>query len=280
MSLLSRLLSGTSSSCFNDGIAPGDPTRLEELTALMADLNRACTSASGMLVDYPAVAARLGPAWENLYSGLQAFDPDALPTREQTLTFWMNLYNVLILDAVLTFRVSKSVVGLTRGILRFFEKAAYCIGGQRFSANDIEHGILRNNQGHPVGDGWQFTDSDPRLNLVVVPMEPRVHFGLNCASHSCPPIREFAVERLDQQMDLSTKSFVDAETRVEADPPQLILSPIFKWYPRDFDSSGAIVPFIVEHLPVQDKRRKFLEQERNNLRLQFSPYNWKLNRLR
>ena len=237
MSLLSRLLSGTSSFCINDGFASGDPIKTGGLTELVADLHKACTSASGMLVDYPAAEARLGQAREHLYSGLQAFEPASLSSREQALTFWMNLYNLLILDAVLTFRVSKSVVGLTRGFLRFFEKAAYRIGGQRFSANDIENGILRNNQGHPVGNGWQFMDSDPRLQLVVTPMEPRVHFGLNCASHSCPPFREFAVEQLEQQLDLSTKSFVDAETRFEADPPQLILSKIFKWYPRDFDSS-------------------------------------------
>ncbi len=279
MTLLTRLLSGTSSYCFNDGFLAGDPTEPEELTELMTVLRKVCTSTTGMLVDYPAVAARLGPMREQLYTGLQAFDPATLPTKEQALTFWINLYNVLILDAVLTLQVSKSVVGLTRGFLRFFEKAAYRIGGQRFSANDIENGVLRNNMGHPVGDGTQFTVGDPRRQLVVTPMEPRIHFALNCASHSCPPIREYQAERLEQQLDLSTKSFLDAETSVQADPPQLILSTIFKWYPKDFDYSGGIVPFIAEHLPARDMRREFLEQKRSNLRLQYTPYNWKLNRL-
>ena len=277
MSLLFRALSGTSSFCLNDGTAPGRPVRPDDLTGFMAHLHLADTAAPARHIDYPAVAARLAPTRNHLYTGLQAFDPTTLVSREQALAFWINLYNILILDAVLTFQVRKSVVGMTRGFLRFFEKAAYRIGGQRYSANDIEHGLLRDNQGHPYGKATQFPAGDARCPMVLAPMEPRIHFALNCASHSCPPIRVYAPDQIEDQLDLAARSFVDAETQVQADPPRLTLSTLFKWYAQDFAAGGGIVPFIVAHLPSPDPRTACLKAIGDNVRLQYSPYNWKLN---
>lgn len=279
MSFLSLLFSGTSTFCLNDGYSPGKQAKPGDLTELMAELQQAGAAETTRLVDYPAIEARLGPARESLYKGLLGFNPDTLETREETLAFWVNLYNVLIVDAVLTFRVRKSVVGLTRGLLRFFEKAAYRVSGQRFSGNDIEHGLLRGNQGHPLSKEQHFPIGDLRRKLVVAPLEPRIHFALNCASHSCPPFRAFIADQIESQLTLATRSFVDSETQIQGEPPQLILSTIFKWYPEDFEASGGIVPFLVEHLPVQDQRHQFLKESRDNLQLSYSPYNWKLNSL-
>ncbi len=277
MSLWFRLLSGTSSFCLNDGMAPGAPAGAPDLTALMAHLPGTSPAAAAQHIDYPAVATELAPVRDPLYADLHAFDPATLSGREQALAFWINLYNILILDAVVTFQVRKSVVGLTRGFLRFFEKSAYRIGGQRYSANDIEHGLLRGNQGHPYGKAVQFPAGDARRRLVLVPMEPRIHFALNCASHSCPPIRVYAADRIEDQLDWATRAFVDAETQVRTDPPGLVLSSIFKWYAQDFAAGGGIVPFLVAHLPPQDPRTAFLQETGDRLHLQYSPYNWQLN---
>jgi len=278
MSLLSWVLSGTSSFCLNDGTAPGAPVGPDDLTDLMAHLHPADTALPAREIDYPAVAAKLDPARERLYAGLQAFDPLDLVAPEQALAFWINLYNVLIQDAVLTFQVRKSVVGATRGFLRFFEKAAYRIGGQRYSANDIEHGLLRANQGHPYGKSGQFAAGDVRRRMVLTPMEPRIHFALNCASRSCPPIRVYAPDHLEAQLDLATRSFVDAETEIQTEPPRLTLSTIFKWYAQDFEAGGGVVPFVVVHLSASDPRRAFLQAAGDHVRLQYRPYRWDLNR--
>lgn len=276
---LFRLLSGTSTSCLNDGIAAGNATEPLGLAELMVELHQAGAAATTRLVDYASIERLLETARGNLYAGLQSFNLSSLDTKEETLAFWINLYNVLIMDAVLTFRVRKSVVGLTRGFLSFFEKAAYRIGGQRFSGNDIEHGLLRGNLGHPLSRKQHFSQGDSRRQLVVDPIEPRIHFALNCASHSCPPFLTFSAERIEDQLDLATHSFLDSETQIQAEPPQLILSTIFKWYPLDFDGSGGIVPFVIQHLPVQDRRHTFLQENEDKLELRYSPYNWKLNAL-
>lgn len=136
---------------------------------------------------------------------LRAFDPSVLPDRNARLAFWINLYNALVLDAVIALGVQRSIMEKRAG-MTFLRQAAYIVGGQRMSCDDIEHGILRANRGHPFYPGRQFHSSDPRLKWVIEPFDARVHFALNCASRSCPPIRVYTPEKLDSQLDLATRS--------------------------------------------------------------------------
>ena len=80
--------------------------------------------------------------------------------------------------------------------LKFFNNIFYNIGGQNFSLNDIEHGILRNNDNFngslisfakffifhkEMSDRSEprFKQHDPRY-LIVQELDPRIHFALNC----------------------------------------------------------------------------------------------------
>ena len=63
--------------------------------------------------------------------------------------------------------------------LQWFSSIKYLIGGQEYSANDIEHGVLRNNKPSPANllsliglSGFApktFQPGDPRLSQVVMP---------------------------------------------------------------------------------------------------------------
>src|SRR3990172_714366 len=59
---------------------------------------------------------------------LQSFYPSALGSRQERLAFWINLYNALIVDAVIQFEVKRFV----NEVPGFFWRAAYKIGGRRF----------------------------------------------------------------------------------------------------------------------------------------------------
>lgn len=277
MPLAARLLSGSFATSLNDGARAAAPLPEFRLAALMGELKRAAIAPAGEVVDYAALNRALAPIRSDLYAGLTAFDPAALPDRAHRLAFWINLYNVLILDAVLSFQVRKSVVGVTRGLMRFFEKAAYRVGGLRCSANDIEHGVLRANRGHPYGRGAQFAAADPRRAWVVDPMETRIHFALNCASRSCPPIRVYAAADMAAQLDLATRAFVTADTEVDGQASTLSVSAIFKWYRDDFQAAGGVIPFIVRHLPEADARRALLTRPETAWRLRYQKYDWGLN---
>ena len=44
----------------------------------------------------------------------------------------------------------------------------------------------------------QFRDSDPRQQLCVSPQDPRIHFALVCGARSCPPIKLYTPDNVDQ----------------------------------------------------------------------------------
>lgn len=88
-----------------------------------------------------------------------------------------------------------------------WSKYAYNIGGLILTLDEIEHGILRSNAGHPAAKKKLFADDDPKMKLVIPTLDPRIHFALNCGAKSCPPIRIYQSEKLDKQLEIAAKSF-------------------------------------------------------------------------
>jgi len=207
---------------------------------------------------------------------LRTLDLSTLTAREEQLAFWINLYNALVIDAVIAFGVQRSVAEGRAGVLAFFRRAAYNVGGQRFSLEDIEHGILRENRGHPYLPGPQFAPSDPRRRWVIRPMDPRIHFALNCASRSCPPIGVYDGAQIERQLDQAARSFVNAQVTVHPDGGEVELSAIFRWYARDFGGRAGVLDFLLRHLPDAEGRR-WLQAHRARVRLTYRPYDWALN---
>jgi hypothetical protein len=168
-----------SHSASNTELIDGDPAA--ELVDLLHEVLSSGLTDHGENVDYAALRANtLYQHFRRCTAKLRAFDPSTLPNQNARLAFWINLYNTLVLDGVIALGITRSVMERRAGII-FFRQAAYVVGGQRLSCDDIEHGILRANRGHPFYPGKQFQSSDPRLNWVVKPSDVRVHFVLNCA---------------------------------------------------------------------------------------------------
>ena len=249
-----------------------------ELKCTLDSIKIAAIDESGDHVDYAAL--RVSPDYrlyrDTLAPGLNSFDPMILRSRSERLAFWINLYNALVIDTVISLGTKHSVIEGKLGLLAFFRRAAYSIGGFRISLDDIENGILRGNQGHPLIPGKQFASKDPRNNWVIWPPEPRIHFALNCASRSCPPIQFYSSDRLDVQLDLATRNFVDADLIINPDKQLLIVSSLFQWYKCDFGGPAGVVSFLIDHLPL-DGRRAWLSEYSDVIKLRYQPYNWGLN---
>lgn len=212
---------------------------------------------------------------KNLASKLHNLDLSKLTDPNIALAFWINLYNTLVIHAVIEFRIKNSILEKgPQNLIRFFRRAAYTINGQRFSLEDIEHGVIRGNQGNPFFFTPQFTSKDPRINCVLEKFDPRIHFALNCASRSCPPIAVYSPETLDAQLNTATKNFINNE--VELKNNQLWISSIFNWYKSDFNGINGIKRILINHLPENDKRVYWLNNYPNK-RFRYSSYNWELN---
>jgi len=209
---------------------------------------------------------------------LQSFDPAALGSREERLAFWINLYNALIVDAVIQFEVKRSVNEMPG----FFWRAAYHIGGQRYCSFDIEYGVLRANAPHPAIPGPHFGAGDPRRRHSLERLDPRIHFALVCAARSCPPIGVYEAERIDAQLDMAAQAFINSGgVEINRAAGEVRLSRIFQWYAPDLGghpfavgSKRPLLGFIAAYLSNEADREYLL---RGKPAIRFQPYDWSLN---
>lgn len=235
-------------------------------------------SDDGTRVDYARLrrSAHYALLRNDLTPQLRSFDPAGLSTDAERLAFWINLYNVLVIDAAVAFGIRHSVTEGRLGALAFFRRAAYDVGGLRLSANDIEHGILRANRPHWTIPGPQFGGGDRRLAWRVTRFDPRIHFALNCASRSCPPIAFYDAGRVDAQLELAAASFILGSTTRYTAKNTLRLSAILRWYASDFGGRAGVTALLLRYLPEGDARLMLLAREKP-ARFAYEPYDWGLN---
>lgn len=205
---------------------------------------------------------------------LQKLDLSYLRDRDILLAFWINLYNFLVIDGIFEFGVNNSV----QDVKGFFTKTSYRLGEYLFSLDDIEHGILRNNQRRPYSLFRQFTRSDPRKEFSLTPADNRIHCCFCCAAKSGPPLIVYTPKNLDRQLDLAvTRYFLTHGMRVDREKNELWLSRSFYWYRKDFDADGkTLLDFVITALQQQDIGQ-FMLQNRSKLTLRFMEYDWSLN---
>ncbi len=144
--------------------------------------------------------------------------------KRQQLAFYLNAYNAWILHEALAKYPTSSVKD---PLFTFFALKRITVAGQKTSFNALEKETIRS----------QFSD-------------PRVHFALNCASRSCPPLNReaFSGLKLEEQLEKLAKGFVNSGKGVgfsdESQSREVRLSKIFDWYKEDFKAAGGVIAFI------------------------------------
>lgn len=183
---------------------------------------------------------------------LAAIRPGDL-TRNGRFAFYVNAYNAwtvkLILGAYPDIKSIKDLGGLLKSP---WQKPIARIDNQTLTLDEIEHQILRP----------QFKD-------------PRIHFAVNCASKSCPPLisEPYRADRLDQQLEEVTRSFLNHPDNYRFDGTDFYVSRIFKWYGEDFDDD--VIGFYLTYAENGLKAR--LEAARPTLKVKYLDYDWGLN---
>ena len=172
--------------------------------------------------------------------------------KEEKLAFYLNAYNAWILHRILQdYPTDGPGGGGFFGRNRFFKSDALKVAGSRISFTDLENEIIR-----------------PKFK------EPRIHFALNCASRSCPPLNAeaFRKETLDTTLTRLATAFVNDNpngVQVVKGGKKVLLSKIFDWYEDDF--AGGQVAYI-------NKFRK--SKLSGKARVSFQDYHWTLNEAR
>jgi hypothetical protein len=259
------------------GNAPPAPDNISStLRITMNDLKNEGISVDR--VDYTKLEhSNMYQEYRNLAAQLATFDPATLQTDAEKIAFWINIYNVMVVDAIIHYDIDQSV----QEVSGFFERVIYNVGGYRFSLDDIEHGILRANAGHPFIPGEHFTSTDPRRQFIVSKLDNRIHFALVCGAESCPPVNFYDADKLDFQLDLAAANFLNS-SEVEISPGRVALSKILQWYSGDFGCGVAVRFGLGDKTPLLKWIAPYIQDEakRDQLfqgRVVFKQYNWGLN---
>ena len=145
---------------------------------------------------------------------LENVDPEKLSPKEQ-FAFYANTYNAWTIKLILSgYPGVTSIKDLGTLTQSPWKKKIVRINGEVISLDYVEHDILR-----------------PRYK------DPRVHFAINCAAKSCPPLRPepYRGDTLDRQLDDSTRSFINDPKSYRLEGNNLYVSRIFKWFSEDFN---------------------------------------------
>lgn len=171
-------------------------------------------------------------------------ETDLPKDKKEALAFHLNAYNAWILERILHKYPTKGPI--SGGDLLFFHKKNIKVAGKKMSFDKLEQKIIR-----------------------PVYQESRIHFALNCASVSCPPLRpeRYDASRLDEQLNEQAYKFVrNSSYGVKLTGNKAEFSKIFKWYAEDFGGVESIPKWVRYY-------RELPELESQS----FMDYDWSLN---
>ncbi|MDX2080602.1 MAG: DUF547 domain-containing protein [Terrimicrobiaceae bacterium] len=162
-------------------------------------------------------------------------------SREEKMAFLINAYNAWMLRLVLEKYPVASVKDIAPNF-GVFSRPLIRVAGREMSLNDLEK-------------GW----------LLKEFKEPRVHFAVNCASRSCPPLlpKLWKAETLEADLEAAARDYL-TRNPLGVDPASGRISQIFEWYAADFSGREGVRSFLKKYRPVPEK-------------LAFLEYDWTLN---
>jgi hypothetical protein len=170
-------------------------------------------------VDYASFKNDMG--LEKYLALLAENPPQSSWSRDEQLAYWINTYNAFTIKLITDNYPVNSIMDLHGG--KPWDVKWIKLGKKSFSLNQIENEIIR-----------------PQFN------EPRIHFAVNCAAKSCPPIANeaFTTANLEQLLEKQTIAFINDNKFNTVSSNQMKLSKIFEWYSSDF---GNLVDFIKKY---------------------------------
>jgi hypothetical protein len=162
--------------------------------------------------------------------------------RSTALAFWLNCYNA---GTQLLFQKRPELYESPLRFVRFFRAPAITVGGTSLSLDLIENGLLRGGRSK-YGLGYlpkiYVTAFERRYRLNEC--DPRIHFALNCGAESCPAIRAYDPDRIDEQLEKATRGYLDSTVEYDPDADRVRVPRVFLWFRGDFGGGSEIREFL------------------------------------
>lgn len=240
-------------------LAPAGAAAPPDYSTWSSLLSKYYDPAQGM--NYKALKANDKKTLDDLRRQMGTVDVQSL-SRQDQFAYWINLYNINVVGVVVDNYPVESIRDIsTDPIIRLnvFKKPSVQTKKGAISLNDVENEKVR--------EGFK---------------DPRIHFAINCAAKSCPPIRTEPYEgaKINDQLDDQVRKFLNGPhgARLAKDGGELVVhvTKIMDWFSDDFNKwSGGPVTFLKRY--VSNDKRKMMDAAGNQIDLKFDDYDWKLN---
>jgi hypothetical protein len=164
-------------------------------------------------------------------------------SRNKKLAYWINAYNAFTIKRILDHYPLKSIMDLDNG--NTWDVKWIKLGSETYSLNQIEHEIIRP----------QFKDA-------------RIHFAVNCAAKSCPPLlnKAYTEENVNRYLEKRTVQFINDINYNTIEKRRVQVSKIFDWYKEDF---GDLIDYLNQYSKKEEISKK--------AKVSFKAYDWSLN---
>jgi hypothetical protein len=176
--------------------------------------------------------------------------------RKEQLAYWLNLYNAVTVQVILDHYPVKSIRDIDiSGFLKNgpWQKELVEVENTPLTLDNIEHDILR-----PI---WR---------------DPRIHYGVNCASVGCPNLmtEAFTSANVDALLDANARAYVNSPRGVLVNGNgDISVSSIYSWFAHDFGNSETGV---INHL-LKYAGDDLAASIRKSNDLSDTHYDWALN---
>lgn len=206
-------------------------------------------------VDYGGVSEPDRAMLDAYVGQLEAANVSGL-TRAEQKAYWINFYNAGTVQVILDHWPTKSIrdIDISPGFFADgpWGKKLFSVEGEALSLDDVEHRILR-----PI---WQ---------------DPRIHYGVNCASIGCPNLatKAFTKDNTDTLLDEGAWAYVNHPRGASIAGGKLNVSSIYEWFKDDFggNDEGVIAHLIEYAEPVMKAELADITRISND------EYDWTIN---
>jgi len=222
--------------CFTFTLLSATPPSHETWDALL----KKHVSATGK-VNYKAIKTEKSKLEEYL-KNLSTNAPEESWSKAEQMAFWINAYNAFTIKLIVDSYPIASITKLHAG--KPWDQKWIKIGSKTYSLNNIENDILRP----------QFKDA-------------RIHFAVNCAAKSCPPLLNAAwtAANLNANLDAQAKKFINNPAFNKLSEKKAEVSKIFEWYATDF---GKLIDFLNKYATTKVGAKA---------KVSYLEYDWGLN---
>ncbi|KAL4582330.1 hypothetical protein LXL04_006877 [Taraxacum kok-saghyz] len=218
-----------------------------------------------------------------LLEKLASVNLEGLITHQQKLAFWINIYNICMMNGYLEHGMPESPEMMPT----LMQKATISAGGHLLNAVTIEHFILR----LPYRFKMSSNPKSPKKEEIEIHdkfglewSEPLVSFALCSGTWSSPAVRVYTASQVENELLTSKRDYLQAAFGITK-TNKLIIPKMLDWYLLDFAKDlEALMDWVCLQLPGELRKQALMCLEKRGMeplanKVQVMDYDYKFRYL-